>query len=368
MKKAQIEKTEKKRKSVLIVNTVPFNKGGISTVIMNYYLNINIQKFNIDFVINREIDSDYKECILEKGANIFILNRNRNLIKYAGSLYKIMKKNKYDIIHIHGNSATMLIDILPAMASKIKCRIVHCHNTECNHPNISKVFNILFKRTYTKALACSEAAGNWLFGKGNFEVLPNGIDMKQYRFSEIIRNEVRKELDLSDKFVVGHVGFMNEQKNHEKLFSVFNELKKVKSNVHLLCVTGNEEIPGHLVKLIEEYKIKNQITVLFQRSDVNRIMQAMDIFVFPSRWEGFGIVLLEAQAAGLPCVVSDQCIKEINLINQMKYVPLEGENHEWVKNILEIYNSNIDREKCNEILCGGIYDIKNCIDNLERIY
>lgn len=365
------EKKTGKIKNVLIVNTVPFYKGGISTVIINYYRNIDIRQFNIDFVINREIDSDYEDYILEKGANIFILNRNNNPIKYMVLLYRILKKKKYDIVHIHGNSATMLIDTLPAVMSKVKCRIVHCHNTKCNHPKVSKILNVLFKRTYTKALACSKTAGDWLFGEANFEVLPNGIDVEKYRFSEEIREKVREELGLKDKFVVGHVGFMNEQKNHEKLLAVFSDLRKKKCNAHLLCVIGNSNIPEQIQRLIKEYNLKNNVTVLFQRTDVNRILQAMDVFVFPSRWEGFGMALLEAQTAGLPCVVSDCCIKEINLIGQMKYVSLDNSEEEWIKEIMLLTfdcNREINSEKYILALEHNGYSWDSICSRLIKIY
>lgn len=356
-------------KKVLVVNTVPFVKGGITSVIMNYYENIDLTLFHMNFVVNEEIDIDYKAYMDEKGAEIFIFNRNRNPIKYMFSLYQIIKNEKYDVVHIHGNSATMLVDILPAIAANVKNRIVHSHNTKCSHPVISKILNILFKRTYKKALACSKAAGDWLFGEGNFEVLPNGIDTEKYMFSEETRVKVRDELEVKDKFVVGHVGFMNEQKNHEKLLEIFFKLRQKKSNAHLLCVTGSPHVPLHIQKLIRKYRIEKNITVLFQRTDVNRLLQAMDVFVFPSKWEGLPVAAMEAQIAGLPCVVSDKVTKEMDF-GDILWQSIEDEPQVWVDTILNV-KQNIENRKIyykQNFSLIKKYQISDNVKMLENLY
>lgn len=356
-------------KKILVVNTVPFVKGGISSVIINYYENMDLTLFRMNFVVNEEIDIDYKLFMDEKGAEIFIMNRNSNPIKYIFSLYQILKKEKYDVVHIHGNSATMLVDILPAVMANVKNRIVHCHNTKCNHSVISKILNILFKRINKKALACSKAAGDWLFDEGNFEVLPNGIDTEKYRFSEQTRAKVRDELGIKDKYVVGHVGFMNEQKNHEKLLSIFFELRKKKSNAHLLCVTGSPDIPPHIKKLIKKYGIEKSITVLFQRTDVNRLLQAMDIFVLPSKWEGLPVSGVEAQITGLPCVVSDKVAKEMDF-GDIRWQSIEDESQVWADTIMNIKQDIEDRKTYYEQHFSVIkkYQISENVQMLENLY
>ena len=356
-------------KKVLVINTVDFAKGGISSVIMNYYEHMDLAQFRVDFVVNRNIDSDYKSCINKKGSNIFILDRNRNPLKYMFLLYKILKKEAYDVVHIHGNSATMLIDTVPAVLAGVKNRIVHCHNTKCSYPAVSEILNVLFHRTYTKALACSKAAGDWLFGEGNFDILPNGIDIEKYRFSGETRKNIREELGLKDKFVIGHVGFMNEQKNHEKLLAVFAELKKKKKNAHLLCVTGNSFVPAHIQKLIREYGIEKDVTVLFQRRDVDRLLQAMDFFVFPSKWEGFPVTLLEAQASGLLCLVSDVVPKEVNMTNNITYYSLKKDNRDWAEFIYKSkLNNSVIRQEMNEVVKKTEFNIVNCANKLLKIY
>lgn len=355
-------------KRILIINTVPFVKGGMSAVIFNYFEHINLSNFAIDFVINKEIAPEYESVLKKSHAELFFYNRNRHPFRYMLGLYRTLKKRKYDVVHIHGNSATMLLETLPAWRAGIRKRIVHCHNTKYGHSLINKICKVFFKRTYTDAFACSKEAGQWLFGENHFDVLPNGINVKKYRFSNQIRQETREKLGLSNSFVVGHVGFMNKQKNHEKLFSVVCELKKQKHNVSLLCVTGDKEIPESIKLQIKKYGLEKNITILFQRSDVNELLMAMDVFVFPSKWEGFGVALLEAQASGLPCVVSNRCIKEINQTGRMKYVDLEAPAQTWVQAILSLQKESIAREQNNDLMFSGKYHITNCVKKLEEVY
>lgn len=363
------------KKKVLIINTVEFVMGGISSVIMNYFNNMKKDDMQIDFVVNHRIEQCYIDSMKKSNSKVYILNRNKNPLAYMFRLYKIMKKNKYDVVHVHGNSATMTIDLFPACLNGVKVRIAHSHNTECSHVIIHKGLSVMFKLMYNQALACSKEAGEWIFGKDKFKVLPNGIDSNQYIFCDEIRDEVRSEFQLDGKFVIGHVGFMNEQKNHPFLFEIFSEVKRKIPNSALLCVTGSDEIPDDLKKLINEYELGKDLLVLFKRKDVSRLLQAMDTFVFPSKWEGLGIALIEAQASGLPCVVSDKVAQEANVTGSIKYLSLT-ENKVWIDVIVDIYNKNSSylnyrRELCYEsqkIIRKLGYDIKNNANSIRSVY
>lgn len=355
-------------KEVLIVNTAGLGIGGITTNMINY---ITFLSEDYHFVV---IETIYHNDIVVNNLNklgcqvISLPNRKKELPRYYIKLRRIMKENHIDVVHVHGNSATMGLELNLAKRCNIPVRIAHCHNSQCDHPHLHKLLNMYFKKSYTDALACSQTAGEWIFGKGRFQVLPNGIDIETFRYSESVRNTMRKELNIEDKFVVGHTGHMNEQKNHEKLFSIFAELRKQVSNAHLLCVAGDDEIPEHLTELMGKLGIQENVTVLHHRSDVNELLQAMDVFVFPSRWEGFGIALLEAQAAGLPCVVSDKVIREINLSGDLRYVSLSSPDTEWVEEIHDVLDSGKCREDCNDALLECDYNIRNCISDLEKVY
>lgn len=357
------------KKKILVINTVSFGMGGIPTVIMNYFLNIDRNKIQMDFVGNRRIENFYKEKIIEYGSKVYIFNRNKNPVRYFIFLIRLIKAEQYDVVHVHGNSASMAIDLLASMVGGVYMRIAHCHNTKCKHGMLHRFLLPIFKISYTKALACSNEAGNWIFGKQNFNVLPNGIFTEQYKFSEKIRNMVRKELHLENKLVIGHVGYMNKQKNHVKLFSIFNEIKKRYKNVQLLCITGSDRIPDTIKKMIEEHHLEKDVTVLFKREDISRLMQAMDIFVFPSLYEGLGIVLLEAQASGLPCVVSDQVPREANIIGNLSFFSLQRSDSDWAEKILSTKLSyESERRSCNYNMKQSNYNIKVCCEVLMTLY
>lgn len=359
---------EKNKRKILVINTVGFGMGGISAVIMNYYENIDKDKINMDFIANERIEPCFEEKMKENHSKLYILNRNNNPLKYMLQLQKIIKDNQYDVVHVHGNSATMTVDLLAAMMAGVKIRIAHSHNSECKHKIIHRILSPLFHFTYTKALACSNDAGEWIFGKGKFDVLPNGIQVDKYKFSEDIRKQVRKELNLEDKFVIGHVGFMNEQKNHSFLFKIFAEVKKKIPNAHLLCVTGSDVIPDDLKQLMNQLHIEDNITVLFKRNDVNQLLQAMDVFVFPSKWEGLGIAVIEAQAVGLPCIVSSEVPKLAGITSNILFVDLVLSSEKWADKIIEILNGLNDKEESYKLVEKSQFNIINSVHKLELIY
>lgn len=358
-----------KKCKVLTVSTVELSMGGITTVIMNYYKNINKKEVQMDFVVNRKIEACFEEIIKKNHSQIYILIRNKNPLKYIFQLSAIIKENNYEVIHVHGNSATMVVDLLAAMIGGVKIRIAHCHNTECMHRVIHKLLMPVFDLTYTKALACSVEAGKWIFGEGNFDVLPNGISVNDYRFSRKDSIEIREELHLEDKLIIGHVGYMNRQKNHLKLLGILKELKGLHKNVHLLCVTGSDQIPDKLQQLIKDYHLENEVTVFFRRNDVNRLMQGMDVFVFPSLYEGLGIALLEAQAAGLPCIASDRVPIEVDIMGRIEFCPLEESNLDWAHRILTMeLPTDEERERCNNYMLHSEFDIKKSCKKIMALY
>ena len=199
---------------VLIVNTTPFGPGGITTVILSYYKNMN-SDMDFDFVaINDKMPEMYANVFKTGGSNVYCLHRKKNIFTYILGLYKLCKKNKYDVIHVHGNSGTMIIEMLIAYMCDVPKRIAHCHNVEHGHRILNRILNPIFRKQYSVALACSQNAGIWLFGENKFTVLKNAILLNDYKFNISIRDKARKELGIeSEDIVIGHVGYFNEQKN-----------------------------------------------------------------------------------------------------------------------------------------------------------
>ena len=218
-------------KNILIVNTSGMGIGGITTHMINY-LNAIIKEveYNLQFTI--VVTGVRDEKILKKFENMgckleFLSDRKGQPIKYVYELKQLIKKNSYDVIHVHGNSSTMGIELYIAKSFKIPIRIAHCHNSKCEHSKLHKLLNLLFAHSYTKAVACSKLAGNWIFGANNFIVLPNAIEYEKFRYNSAIREQYREKMKIEkDTILVGHVGNFNDQKNQTFLIDIYNILQK----------------------------------------------------------------------------------------------------------------------------------------------
>lgn len=352
---------------VLVVSTVPLEMNGIATVIVNYFRKLN-DKIQFDFLISKSINESYKKELADAGSMIYVVDRKKDVITYIKQLKSIISNGNYDAIHVNGNSSTMILELSIAKKMGINKRIAHCHNTKCEHKIIHRLLVGKFNKCYTDAIACSKEAGEWIFGENNFTILPNGIDVKKYKYSHDTKEKKKKELNLGNNYIIGHVGLFNEQKNHEKLFQIFAEIKKEYSEAKLLCVSGSKTIPNNIKVLIETYKIIDDVIILQDRQDVAEIYQAMDLFVFPSKWEGLGIVTIEAQASGLYCIVSDKVPDSIDITSNVTHVCLDISAEKWAEIVKKHLNDNINRESMNDVVYNSIYEINSCANKLFDIY
>ena len=353
-------------KKILIINTVPFLVNGISSCIISFLSAMNKKDLQVDIIVNKNIDTSYKRKLEQFGCNIFILNRNKNIIKYQMGLFRIIRNNKYDFVHIHGNSSTMILETSVAKLLRIKDIAVHSHNTTCNSPAIHKFLQPIFLKTFNISLACGEAAGKWMFGTKRFIILNNGIDTRYFSFNVQNRNKIRSELCIKDEFIIGHVGAFNYQKNHEFLLDVFYEYQKINSNTKLLLI-GEGELFNSVQKKAKDLNIFNKIIFVGKTNFVNEYLSAMDLFVLPSRFEGFPIVLIEAQASGLPCIVTSNIDNKVDLTKQVFFAD-ENNISGWVNYIQKNSKSNFDRENAFELINAEGFDIESQAKILEALY
>ena len=277
-----------------------------------------------------------------------------------------MKKSYYDILHVHGNSSAMTIEMIIGKIKKINIRIAHCHNTQKNSI-VKKFLKIVFNKTYTNAFACGDLAGKNLFGKNDFYLMRNGIDTNKYRFNDSIRNNIRNELNISDKIVLGHIGRFNTQKNHTFLLDIFEKVA-CESDDYVLLLVGDGADFNKIKERIDNSKYKDRIILYGETNTPEILYLAMDLFVFPSLYEGLPLTLIEAQVSGLKCFISDTITKEVILSNQVKSLPINDSNL-WKD---EILSSKIceDREKFYTLNIEKInkYNIDKCVKELEEKY
>lgn len=358
------------RKVLIVITTGLSPTGGLTTVMMNYYRRMNREGLRIDFASNNagvETES-LSEELESNGGHYYFLGKRSRIPFYFYRLYKLAKR--YDVIHVNGNSATATIELLAAWMAGIKVRIDHNHTSKTEHPIIHTLLLPLFRKLYTIGLACSKNAGNWLFGKGNFIVLRNAIDTDKYRYSFELREKYRKEFDIpQDTFVIGNVGKYNSIKNHHKLIEVFNEYHKIHENSMLVCV-GYGPLQKDLEKCIKEFGLVGKVILTGERTDISGFLSAMDVFVFPSKFEGLGLAVIEAQASGLPCLLSDRIPQDVYMSNNMKSLALEASSSEWA-DVIDFLKVKDREEQCLEnirsITKAG-YNIKTEAGKLREIY
>lgn len=354
---------------VLIIVTSHFGYDGITNVATNYYIYMDHSKVQMDFVTINEIPVKLKKQLDKYGDTLYVLSmRNRNPLSYLMNLIKIIKKGKYDVVHIHGNSNTMFLELWAAQLGGVKVRIPHSHNTKCDHPIINKILKPFFKSSYTYGFACGQEAGEWLFPKDGFKIIPNGIDLERFKFNKEKRDLLRQEMQIQDKLVIGHVGRFSLQKNHEKLLRIFNALEQKYSNVTLL-LWGEGELMETSKQLAQ--KLGGDIRFMGTTNKVEEVLQVVDIIIFPSLFEGLPLFLIEAQAMGLNCLVSDTVSPMAKLTDFFEFQPLNDSNENWAESIMLLCkksNSENNSKFAHKCIAKAGYNIRENCNHLLETY
>lgn len=365
-----LSKGENKMVKVLVVNTVTYRRNGITGVIFNLYKHIDKTKIQMDFVAtDHDIEPWAKKLITERGSNFFQLDRSySNILDYILKLAKCAKD--YDVVHVHGNSSSMVFEMLAAKLAGVKKRIAHSHNTTCSSPMLDKMLRPLFYALCNCRLACGEAAGKWLFGNRDFLVINNGIDTESYRFRNEIRVKEREKLGLSDEFVIGHVGRLNEQKNQSYLLEIFDKVKYKNSRIRLILI-GDGAFEHQLKEKATEMGISNEVVFTGAVDNVNELINAVDMIVMPSLYEGLPLTLVEEQANGLTCIVSDVITKEADLSGNLQFVSLSRSPDEWAV-VINKESHGKSREQMSDdsikLIRKNGYDIGESVRVLTEVY
>ena len=353
-------------KRVLVVPTIRLDFNGITNVILNFHQYIDKSEFQVDFIISNGANEWVCSKLNSLGGELYFAPpRNKKSLQYANYLKKLLIRNYYDIIHVHGNSGTMALELMIAKSANIKKRIAHTHSSANKYKLLHYVLKKSMNDNATHFIASSEKAAKWSFNN-DYVILKNGIEVDKFLFNYKTRKKHRKLLNLENKFVIGHIGHMTPVKNHDFLIDIFNEVYKKNLNSILLLI-GDGKNKSKILEKIEKLSLTKSVIMLGNRSDVNELLQAMDVFVFPSKNEGLGIVTIEAQAAGLKCIVSDAVPLETKITNNIEYLPLELPASEWAEAILK-YKKGYERKNLrNEVSING-FNIKDTVKILENLY
>lgn len=346
--------------------------GGIEQFLMNIYRNIDREKVQFDFIVHKEEKNYFEDEIIDLGGRIFRVPRKGNgIITNMVKLYTILNYNReYEIVHIHNNSAICVTDLIVAKLCKIKFTIVHSHSTStAKRKKIMHVIlrSIMNKLTYKK-LACSDLAALWFFGKSNEVVLiNNAIDAKKFQYNVQIANKYRASLGVQpETILIGHIGSFSYAKNHMFIIEIFKSVIEKNNNSRLILV-GEGPLLKDVINKVDELNLRDYVIFTGLRSDIPEILSAIDVLLFPSIYEGFPVTLVEAQAAGLKCVISDTITKQVNLTDLVEQLSLEEPPHVWAEKVLshrEKYNRN---NAYQEIVNKG-FDIIDESKRLQSIY
>lgn len=356
---------------VLIVITTSFtSSGGLATVMLNYYRSLDKTDILIDFASTNQVDKALMNELAANGSHYYCLgNRKARIEKYCCNLFRVIKNNKYDVIHVNGNSSTMLIELGLAKLLGIKKRIAHCHTSKSNYPLLNRILHPIFKRLYTDAISVSMKSGKWIFGE-RFTVLNNAINIDEYSYNEKLRNQMRLEYGFEkNNLILGNVGKLNKPKNHSFLLDVFAKYVQQDDTARLVIVGGGE-LEEALKEKVSYLSLDNKVIFTGMVENTSKYLQMMDVFLFPSVFEGLGMALIEAQASGLPCFSSKAVPEESNVTGQVKYLSLDI--NEWVEALCELCSDLNKRDErsdlAKQIISDNGYDIRNEAKNLELIY
>ena len=346
------------------------NRGGLETMLMNYYRNIDRNQLQFDFLVHRDKRADYDDEIEKLGGKIYRLPPlNPINIAYRKKLRLFFENHpEYKIVHSHLDCMSA-IPLKAAKKAGVPVRIAHSHNIN-QDKNIKYLIKLFYKRFIAKyathLIACGAEAGTWMFCNKPFSVIKNAIDSQQYRFDQNLYYSERIKLGLtSDDILIGHVGRFSPQKNHQFIIDIFANCFKLNQKAKLILV-GDGTLRSQIEEKARMLGIEKSIIFTGVRKDVNRLMQAMDVFIFPSIYEGLPLTIIEAQAAGLPCLISDAVPDECKLTNLVEQIPLAYGAAFWAKRILEI--SSAARSDTYKQIQDSGYDIKCQVNKLTQFY
>lgn len=346
--------------------------GGVESVVMDYFRHIDSSMVQFDFFADSDSAVIPQEQIEALGGRVFIIPPYQKPFSYHKSLVKLLKQNKYKIVHSHINTMNVF-PLMAAWRAKVPVRICHNHSTAHKSEGIKACFKFIlrpFVRLFaTEYFACGEYAGRWMFGNklfdsGKVRVIKNTIDFERFSFSCNTRKRIKKELVLSGKLVIGHVGRFTQQKNHMFLLEIFREVVKMQQNAMLLLI-GDGPLREKIVRQARNYRLEENIIFAGITDRPEDYYCAMDIFVLPSLFEGLPIVAMEAQASGLPVIMSDKITPEANISGKAVFLPLDIPAERWANIILAETlrgrENNIPEET-------RTYDINVAARDLHRIY
>lgn len=345
--------------------------GGVESFIMNIYRHIDRTKVQFDFLVHYQERFFYDDEVEKLGGKIHRLSfrNDGKFFKYKKDLKKFFTEHKeYQIVWGHMDGlASVYLKI--AKQCGVKTTIAHSHITSAEKSLKGLIKRLLKGKTWKYAdyrFACSTEAGRYLYGKHDFQFIPNAIDTSKFVFNEEKRQEIRKAYGWEDKFVIGHIGRFNEQKNHKFLVEIFDEFLKINPN-GALCLCGDGELKDSIKEMVEQRGLTDKVVFTGNIPNVNEYYSAFDCFVMPSLYEGLPVSGIEAQTSGLKCLFADTITKETSLVEEnVKFLSIQDTAKVWAK-IISV-NEKFERVNIEEIITQKDFNINEQSKKLQEFF
>ena len=351
---------------VLEIITTPMGRDGLTLAPLR--LASRMTRARCDFVASAVADEGVRAMVSDAGGTLYAApSRLRSPLRYVRFLARLIRENSYAIVHAHGNSCTLAIDLFAAWLGGARVRIAHSHNSQCRYRLLHRLLRPAFDALYTHAMACSGEAGRWLFRRRPFEVVRNPVDARAFAFDPAVRAGARAELGLDGEMTFGCVAGFVPAKNHRFLLEAFALALRERPDMRLILV-GDGALRSEAEALAKSLGVAGSVRFTGARADVPRLLQAMDAMLLPSRFEGFPLVALEWQCAGLPVWLSDAVTRDCALTGEVRFLPLDA--HRWAETIAQA--QPIDRTAASaEGVCAvrrAGYDLADAARALEARY
>ncbi|MEA4866745.1 MAG: glycosyltransferase family 1 protein [Sphaerochaeta sp.] len=349
--------------------------GGAEVMIMNLYRQIDRSKIQFDFIVHTSRHCFFEDEISRLGGRVYRVPRfsGFNILQYLRAWKDFFRNHpEFRVVHSHVTSSSALH--LGIAKQFHLYTIAHSHSVKMFHGIkgvMDRVFSFPTRWIANQFFACSKAAGQARFGRRvvdscKFTIIKNALDVNRLGYSPDTRETYRKQLNLDGKFVVGHVGRFDAMKNHDFLIRLFSLVHERQPNAVLVLI-GDGEQRATIETLIKRFALEDAVKLLGTRSDVVELLQAMDVFVFPSIAEGLGISVIEAQATGLPCIVSSCVPEDVRITGLVKFLDLKDPMEMWVEAILQYVNGH-KRSSHFEALTNHGYDVVATAEYLQAFY
>ena len=351
------------------------NSGGAETFLMKLYRTLDRTKYQMDFCVNIKEEGFYDKEIKSLGGKIFYVPpKSSGVGEFKKQLTELIKREKYDYVLRITSNAAGFMDLKIAKKAGAKRCSARSSNSSDGVSIKAKIIHILSRLLYGRFVdvkfAPSDLAAEYTFGKGSVKsgrasLLNNGVDLELFRFNTEARNQIKKEFNAEDKLVVGHVGRFDRQKNHDFLLDIFSQIKKKEPNAVLLLVGGQGTCSESIDQKIESLGIGESVIKTGVRSDIPRLLSAMDVFVMPSFYEGMPNTIIESQATGLSCVISDTITKQANITGLVEYLSLGDSAEKWAEKALAL--ARAPRKDTRQDFINAKYDIESVTNEFVRL-